>query len=490
MSQSFSRRTLLAGLGAGAAALVGAPLARAAGPVLPDLGSLTHLVSGLRDGLVATDLEVVTVTDTSVTFWWACYQGPHPGIGALAPTVPTDAEVLMAPADSPEPLRQVAYDGAPSGVHLVTVTGLEPGRAYRFACRSQGVTAAPGLVATDLAGAPEHTGVVRTLVPPPGRELFTLALLNDVHIGENKHGLIVGDFPSPIRQVDGATPFPELMLAGALAEARRAGAARLYVNGDTTSEAEPAEVRRFRELMDTYGRYQQDWFVTRGNHDRPHRPAADPTAGYERFPVLAGTADHRDVWGAEFVARQQLWVDRVHGMRVLGIGSAQLDASGGEIVPEQMAAIADELRADPDRPTLALAHHPVTREAAWTNMSGPVFTLNDAQSTVLQGHLAAAPGAFMMAAGHTHRARRTAGDVASGVDFVETGSCGGYPGGYTLLRVFSGGYMLNFHRTGGEDALAWDARSRWAGYGLNPEYTLGTVADRNYVVARDFSGLG
>ena len=49
---------------------------------------------------------------------------------------------------------------------------------------------------------------------------------------------------------------------------------------------------------------------------------------------------------------------------------------------------------------------------------------------------------------------------------------------------------MNFHRTGSPQALHWSSRSRWAMYGLNPEYTLGTTAHRNYVVERDLSGLG
>ena len=95
-----------------------------------------------------------------------------------------------------------------------------------------------------------------------------------------------------------------------------------------------------------------------------------------------------------------------------------------------------------------------------------------------------APGVFFAGAGHTHRAKRTRGDVGAGVDYLETGACKAYPGGYTVLHVYSGGYQVNFHRLSSEDALAWTARARWAMYGFEPEALLGALSDRNYVVNR------
>lgn len=479
---SLTRRQVLVS-GIAAAGLVAVGTSRAGA------FSLDHVGAGASADLVVTDLEVVTVTDTSVTFSWACYDGPHAPVGGLRPSVPTDSEILLGPADTAGPLQVVHRDETPRPFHLVTITGLEPNREYFFECRSRGVVARPGLVATNQAWSPERLGRVRTLTTPPGDYVTTVAILNDTHIGEDRHGILFADLPEPIVQEPGRAPFPEIMLAGALAEVRAHGVSRILVNGDTTSEARPAEVHRFRELMDTYGTHGVDYHVTRGNHDRPHVPSADPDAGYETFPVLQGTADHRDVWGAEFVPRQQHWTTSIGGLRVLGIDSAMLDASGGEILPHQMDAIGAELRSDPDRPTLALAHHPVTREAAWSNVAGPGFVLNEHDANLLQEHFARAPGVFMMAAGHTHRARRTSPDAAQRVDFVETASNGGYPGGYTLLHLHTGGYMMNFHRIGTDEALQWSVRSRWAGLGVNPEYTLGTTDHRNYVVHRDLTGI-
>lgn len=40
----------------------------------------------------------------------------------------------------------------------------------------------------------------RTLATPPGHDLFTLALCNDLHIGEEVSGRVAGDWPPSFRQ--------------------------------------------------------------------------------------------------------------------------------------------------------------------------------------------------------------------------------------------------------------------------------------------------
>lgn len=73
----------------------------------------------------------------------------------------------------------------------------------------------------------------------------------------------------------------------------------------------------------------------------------------------------------------------------------------------------------------------------------------------------------------------------------EVGAVKEYPGGFTLLRVHSGGYALNFYKTRDPLAREWSERSRQELAGLWPQLSLGaTVADRNTVVARDLSGVG
>lgn len=84
--KNISRRTalrfgaLVAGAGAMSAANAGGLFGGVVAAAQPN--QMPFPLTGLTDGLVVTDLEVVTVTDTSVTFSWATYAGPHPAWGS------------------------------------------------------------------------------------------------------------------------------------------------------------------------------------------------------------------------------------------------------------------------------------------------------------------------------------------------------------------------------------------------------------------------
>jgi hypothetical protein len=90
---------------------------------------------------------------------------------------------------------------------------------------------------------------------------------------------------------------------------------------------------------------------------------------------------------------------------------------------------------------------------------------------------------------HTHRNKRTSAMDAPGVPFIELGAVKEYPGGFGLVRVHEGGYAVNFYKTHSDPSRAWSERSRGEYLGLYPYYTLGSMADRNFVVEADFSGL-
>jgi len=65
-----------------------------------------------------------------------------------------------------------------------------------------------------------------------------------------------------------------------------------------------------------------------------------------------------------------------------------------------------------------------------------------------------------------------------------------YPGGFSLLRLYTGGFALNFYKTRSRLARTWSERSRQEIFGLWPQFALGSsVSDRNTMVARDLSGL-
>lgn len=428
--------------------------------------------------VVAKDLEVVTVTDTSVIVTWSTCSGQLP--------VDADTELRIGPADSNAPLRVVVADTTPTPFHFAEVQGLEPGRPYRYEALSRGVRAVPTAAATALPGTPETTGLFVTLIRPSGRYLRTIALSNDIHYGEDVSGLISGDVPPGFDQEPGLPPYPEVMLAAMLDDLRSSdrGADHLIVAGDLTAEATARDSRIVRSRLDSWGQLGRDYFVCRGNHDRPH--IGEPYSG---CPALPGAEGHHDCWGTEFIDRQHLVTGELGELRLLGIDTTELDGSGGRIDRDQMAEIRDALDRDRDRPTLAFGHHPVTFESAISNPGGPGFVLDRSNSQELQQLYASAPGVFLHHSGHTHRNRRTQPDVAMPVEFIEVGAVKEYPGGYSLLRLYEGGYMLNFYKTRSDLARRWSTRTRGEFYGLFPDYALGTLADRNHVVARDLSGL-
>ena len=104
--------------------------------------------------------------------------------------------------------------------------------------------------------------------------------------------MVAAGWPRAFRQDPGLPPYPEVMLTGMLDDLRhRHRPAALIVAGDTTAEALPQQVTRARELLDGWGRLGTDYFVVRGNHDRPHTgPAWARARGPrdERAPRLLG----------------------------------------------------------------------------------------------------------------------------------------------------------------------------------------------------------
>nr|WP_040746417.1 metallophosphoesterase [Nocardia transvalensis] len=432
---------------------------------------------------IATDLEVVTVTDASVVLTWTTL-----GLDAAGAPVPAAAgtEVRLAPADSSAPpVVRFSEDSQRTPYHYAEIAGLEPGRAYRFEAWSDGVRATPAVnLVTRMPQAPECTGEFTTLAPPPGRLLRTVALCNDVHFGEDVSGLVAAGLPPGVRQEPGLAPYPELMLAAVLDDLRRPDRAadRLILAGDLTSEATPDQARGVRRMLDEWGVAGRDWFAVRGNHDRPHTGA-----DYAGCPPV--DADHHDCWGESFGARGEVVDEKVGGLRLLGLDTTELDGAGGSIDRAQFDHVRDLLRADPDRPTLVFGHHPVTLDSAVSNIAGPPFVLNRADATELQTLYRSAPGVFLHHSGHTHRNRLSHPDIPLSVEFLEVAAVKEYPGGYTLLRLYEGGYTANFYKTRTEPSRRWSTRTRAEYLGLQPEYTLGTTTDRNHVVLRDLSGL-
>ena len=447
---------------------------------------------------VPLNLELVTVTETSAVLTWFTGDALRPDeMGRFAP-VPADTEVLLG--TSPASMQPVLHDTAPTPYHYAELTGLEPGQTYFFVARSGGV---PALPAVSSFGSPIGTStlnvfpagpfVFTTPQPPPGTFLFAIALCNDLHLGETVAGLAtsVGGVPVPpgISQSPGLPPYAEVMSAALGLEARQRGAHLLLAGGDVSAEGGAQDLADAKRYLDTFGTQGRDYLVTRGNHDRPHD--SEDAAGCAPAAVDPSL---NDCFTDVFFPDGPPWFSHdAFGMRIIGLDTYDKLGNGGDngaLGDSQFAFLRDELARDRDQPTLVLGHHPVTLEAALTTVGVPLgFNLDNAQARELEALYGATPGVFLHHSGHTHRNKRTSAPDAPGVVFQEVAAVKEYPGGFHLLRVFSGGYALNFYKFRSPLAQEWAERSRPEYAGLAPYYTFGNASDRNAVFARDFSDL-
>jgi len=138
---------------------------------------------------------------------------------------------------------------------------------------------------------------------------------------------------------------------------------------------------------------------------------------------------------------------------------------------------------------VVFGHHPlIVVGSPYGPSAGAV--LDPTQAAAITADYAKTPGVFLHHAGHTHRNRRTPLDAAPDVVHQEVAAVKEYPGGFTILRLHTGGYALNFHKSSSPEALAWSERSRMQIAGTWPQFALGpSVGDRNHMVKRDLSDL-
>jgi Calcineurin-like phosphoesterase len=414
-------------------------------------------------GFRAVELRVMTLTETSaVLTWYTCDPLRVDAHGQPAP-VPARTRVRIGP--SPLRLRDAVVDEAPTAYHHAVLTGLEPGRRYFFEASSNGVVAleAPDQLLGLLTAV--GPGWFRTPQPPPGEHVLTVALLNDLHIGELSAGNLGGvgsGFP-----VDPANPYWRFTSRAAVAEAKAAGADLALVAGDLSAEAAQRDLAEAVATLNGFGAQGTDWLAVRGNHDRPHPPGAAVDA-CTRLP----DGSH-DCYADALAPGRPTWLSAdLHGLHVVGLDTydhAGTGADAGTIGAEQFAWLEADLRAHRDQPTVVFGHHPVTLESSLTTVG--------------------VQDVFLHHSGHTHRNRRTAAPAAPRVTFAEVAAVKEFPTGYALLRLFTGGYALNHYPLADAQCRAWSQRTRYELLGTFGPYAVGLPGDRNLVVKRDLSGL-
>ena len=109
-------------------------------------------------------------------------------------------------------------------------------------------------------------------------------------------------------------------------------------------------------MLDGWGKLEQDYFVTRGNHDRSMTGSS-----YDTCTVVPNTSPtHYDCWGDVFpYPLQTLQSYEVGGLRIMGLDTTMLDAAGGTMSAAQTAVRPppSHLRVRRDHRSRALLRH-------------------------------------------------------------------------------------------------------------------------------------
>ena len=452
--------------------------------------------ASIRRGDVSpTNLELVTLTeDRAVITWYTGYTGTDDGLGRMRPAR-AHGEVHWG--TNPRRLNRIA-DGSSDETpyHYVELTDLEPGQTYYYQARSNGKPVPPTqftLISGNAVGTSDFglgTGgpySFKAPEPPPGRFLCSIALCNDLHLGETQAGRVGGTQINGIEQVPGRPPYPEVMLESLVYDAGKLGANFLLAAGDISAEAVPVELSKALALLKEFGRYRRDFFVTRGNHDRAHDGDA-----YARCRV--GQWQGNDCFHDQFFPGDEptYFTRDIRGLRVIGLDTYDKPGRGSEagaLSNDQLAWFRAELAKDPEQPTLVFGHHPLVVENS-PFPTPPSSSLDATQAATTLQDYSRSPGLFLHHAGHTHRNKRTVSPLAPHVTHQEIAAGKEYPGGFSLLRLHTGGYALNFYKTRSNLAREWSERSRQQIGGVWPQFALGSsVEDRNTVVRHDLSNL-
>ncbi len=322
----------------------------------------------------------------------------------------------------------IASDGGPGAVAL---SGLQPD-------------------ADHVVEVGEHRLAFRTPAPPPGAELFRLATMSDLHLGEEAFGYF-----KTLREEDVDELHPIRCARAAMAEAMHWGAERLVLKGDLTHRASPEQYDLLDKLLVEAGLPVD---AVPGNHEvKPYR-TVDHGVAFERLGIGSAEPLHT--------------VD-LPGVRLVLIDGTTMDHHQGRldhITPD----IADALDG---RPALITLHHNLLR-LPFSHFWPPGVPSPEA-NRFLDAVSAATPGA-VVASGHTHRHRsRRRGNLV----VAETGSCKDYPGTWTGYVVYEGGIRQVVRRVSRPDCIRWTEHTRRAAGFVWGHWSPGTLAGRCFSLA-------
>lgn len=284
--------------------------------------------------------------------------------------------------------------------------------------------------------------------PPPGRELYRFATVNDVHIGETRFG-----FPIRYREPDDVEPYPARCLRAALAEAKAWGAERVLGKGDLTDRGSEEECDWFAQLARESG---VPINTLLGNHDIRDEDTDAAVALRRRGIPVATETEALDV----------------PGLRIILLPSAFKSHEGLWSPDNCERALA--LAAEAAAPVFVATHHYPQRFNVPTEYPDGVPARS--ARPFLEELNRVAPGS-VIACGHTHRHHRR---HYKSLLITEIGSTKDWPGVWAGYRVFEGGIMQTVHHVAEPSARAWINRTSSTLFGAWRYWSPGLRTHRNW----------
>ncbi|MGI8757817.1 MAG: metallophosphoesterase family protein [Acidimicrobiales bacterium] len=294
----------------------------------------------------------------------------------------------------------------------------------------------------------QRVASVHTLAPPPGRELFRIATVNDIHLGDPHFGML----PTVAHPADGAEPPPQRCLRAAVAEMAAWGAQLILAKGDITDHGSVEEWEMAAELLAGPGIPVE---AILGNHD-----------------VCQEASDGRKVFAPAGIA---LSAGRPEFRELPGVRLVLVDTTIAGHNHGTIAAIADEvarLAGEAGGPALVAMHHHPQRHRFLTH---PPRGIPGAEAIPFLDALAAANPATLVIVGHSHRHRSYRWGPLT---IAEVGSPQDYPGAWAGYVVHECGIRQVVRRVAEPTAMAWTESTRGAFLGLWGRWAPGTLDQR------------
>ena len=433
--------------------LVAAPLGRA--QQVPAFGPCERAHE--LPPLAPVNVELATVTDTEMVITWLTCEAGSPA--------PADTTVAYGPAEGPEQsfIRKVK----PTAFHLARISGLKPGTTYRYGVSSNGIQAAPDRL---------NPGMFTTLTPPPGKELFSFSVLADIHLGESVSGLATST-PTELPPGYRAKDYPQRMLKASVAKVNQEGVSFTTLPADNSSHGDLHDLQDAKMILDGL---DHPYLIARGAHDRPNQfkeAGADCLPDGDCFrkvfrPEVDAKTESQHVPKA---VTHKKWT-------FIALDSVNLQSGTGEISDPQLAWLETELEKakKKNRPAIVFFHHPVAEYSSTLAIPPLVFGVNqqDAQQFL---ELIGNYDVRLVINSHTHRNWISYSPHTGRMPIIETAGTKEYPGGYSIVRVFEGGFIREWFPTDCSFCNLWRETIRGEYFSLYPLYTIGSLRDRSFV---------